>query len=237
MDKAVRDLVTKGRRIAARHLETAEDDIVYSAGAFAVAGTDRIVSLFDLARLAKDARVRGEIEEDLDTRATTEVPQSFPNGCHIAEVEIDPDTGRLAIVGYAAIDDCGTVLDHTIVEGQVIGSLAQGIGQTIGEHLVYDRESGQLLTATFNDYVMPLAADMPPVNLDDHPVPCRTNPLGVKGVGEAGTTGALAAVMNAVGDAIPDGRGWEIDMPATPEKIWRACRSIAWPDGAKRKSG
>jgi aerobic carbon-monoxide dehydrogenase large subunit len=157
----------------------------------------------------------------------TETPQTFPNGCHIAEVEIDPDTGKLAIVSYTAVDDCGNVLDHTIVEAQVQGGVVQGIGQALLEQTVYDPESGQLLTASFMDYAMPRADEAPDVIGDVLSVPATTNPLGTKGVGEAGTTASIAAIMNAIGDAIPGSAGAKMDMPATPEKVWRACREAA----------
>jgi aerobic carbon-monoxide dehydrogenase large subunit len=217
-------LIAKGRRLGTAAFEAGEEDVVYRQGAFEVVGTDRRTSLFALAGRAAAMQARGEIEESLDTRATAEVPQTFPNGCHIAEVEIDPDTGRVEVVGYVAVDDCGTVLNHALVEGQVVGGIAQGLGQAILEEVVYDAESGQILTGTFNDYAMPRAEQMPPIAAREHPVFCRTNPLGVKGVGEAGTTGALAAIMNAIADAIPNGRGADLRMPATPEKVWRACR-------------
>jgi carbon-monoxide dehydrogenase large subunit len=224
--KAVELLMEKGRRLAADALEAAAGDIEYRRGAFEVAGTDRRISLFELAERAAAMQARGEIAESLDTRAEVDVPQSFPNGCHIAEVEIEPETGAVAIVNYVAVDDCGTVLNHTLVEGQVLGGLAQGLGQALLEQVVFDADSGQLVTGTFNDYAMPRAAEMPPVIAAEHPVPCRTNPLGVKGVGEAGTTGAIAAIMNAIADAIPNGRGIDMQMPATPEKVWRACRGV-----------
>ena len=226
--KAVELLKTKGRALAADILEAAESDLVYSGGAFAVAGTDRRVDLFALAGEAALRKAKGTLEEDLDTRLTTnDTPQTFPNGCHIAEVEIDPETGRTQLLSYVAVDDCGTVLNPMLVEGQLIGSLAQGFGQALMERIVYDPDSGQLMTGTFNDYAMPIAGAMPPVTLAEHPVPCLTNPLGVKGVGEAGTTAAIAAVMNAIADAIPEGRGNDMQMPATPEKVWRACRARA----------
>jgi carbon-monoxide dehydrogenase large subunit len=218
-------LVVKGRRAAAILLEAAEEDIRYAAGRFEVAGTDRRIGLFDLAEQAAGMAARGENAESLDTRSVLEVPASFPNGCHVAEVEIDPETGHVDVVGYVAVDDCGTVLDHTLAEGQVVGGLAQGLGQALLEAVVYDPDTGQLVTGTFNDYAMPRADRMPPVASLFHPVPCRTNPLGVKGVGEAGTTAAIAAVMNAIADAVPNGRGADLDMPATPEKVWRACSS------------
>nr|MBA3517582.1 molybdopterin-dependent oxidoreductase [Hyphomicrobiales bacterium] len=230
--EAVELLIGKGRRMAADALEAAEADIVYRQGAFEVAGTDRRVALLALAGRAARMRAPGKMAESLDTRATTDVPQSFPNGCHVAEVEIDPETGRVEVVAYTAIDDCGTVLNHALVEGQLLGGLAQGLGQALMEEVVYDGETGQLVTGTFNDYAMPRAEQMPPVAAAEHPVFCRTNPLGVKGVGEAGTTGSIAAIMNAIADAVPGGRGAGLQMPATAEKIWRACRGERVPGGS-----
>jgi carbon-monoxide dehydrogenase large subunit len=222
--EVVEEIVNKGRKVAAGMLEASEGDITYADGRFEVAGTDRRVGLFEVAQAAAEKKARGEIEEDLDTRATTKTPQTFPNGCHLAEVEIDPETGEVQLANYVAVDDCGTVLNHMVVEGQMMGSLAQGFGQALMERVVYDEENGQLLTAGFTEYTMPRASDMPPLTLAEHTVECTTNPLGVKGVGEAGTTAAIAAVMNAIADAIPDGRGVDMQMPATPEKVWRACR-------------
>ena len=212
--KTVELVLEKGKRLAAHLLEAAEADMDYAAGSFSVAGTDRRIGLFEVARRA------GEIGETLDTKARTEVPQTFPNGCHIAEVEIDPDTGFVELLAYIAVDDCGVILDPVLVEGQVAGGIAQGVGQALCEDAVYDRD-GQLLAGSFMDYAMPRADMLPAFVSIAHSVPCTTNPLGVKGTGEAGTTGALAAVMNAISDALP---GTHIDMPATPEKIWRACR-------------
>jgi carbon-monoxide dehydrogenase large subunit len=202
-------------------LEAADTDVAYRGGQFEVVGTDRRVSLFEVATRA---RTNGD---SLDTKATVDTPQTFPNGCHIAEVEVDPETGEVEIVSYAAVDDAGVVLDHTIVEAQLVGGLAQGIGQALMETAVYDEGNGQLVTGTFMDYAMPRAVDMPPIADAGHNVPATTNPLGVKGVGEAGTTGSIAAIMNAIADAIPEGRGVNIDMPATPAKVWRACRGQA----------
>jgi carbon-monoxide dehydrogenase large subunit len=167
---------------------------------------------------------RGEISEDLDTKSTTETPLTFPNGVHIAEVEIDPDTGRMTIAGYTAVDDCGRALDHMIVEGQLHGSVAAGLGQALMESAVYDAGSGQLVTGSFMDYAMPRADDIPPLRDALHDVPATTNPLGVKGVGEAGTTAAISAVMNAVADAIPGGAGNHLDMPASAPRLWQACQ-------------
>ena len=210
-------MLEKAKPVAAGMLEAAEADIAYREGQFEVVGTDRRVSLFAVAERAKAAG------DTLDTKATVDTPQTFPNGCHVAEVEIDPDTGVTKIVGYSAVDDAGVVLDHTLAAGQLVGALAQGIGQALMEDAVYDADSGQLVAGTFMDYAMPRAEDMPPIADAGHNVPATTNPLGVKGVGEAGTTGSLAAIMNAIANAIPDGRGVNIDMPATPAKIWRVC--------------
>ena len=219
--RAAEAVIRKGRKLAADALEAAEADMIYDGGVFAVTGTDRRIGLFDLAKHAKVCKQRGEIAEDLDTKLTVDTPQTFPNGCHIAEVEIDPETGATALVSYTAVDDCGNVLDHMVVEGQVHGAIVQGLGQVLLEHLVYDRV-GQLVTGSFMDYAMPRAADVPPLTAAECSVPATTNPLGVKGVGEAGTTGALAAIMNAIADAVPGAA--HLDMPATPEKIWAACR-------------
>jgi carbon-monoxide dehydrogenase large subunit len=217
-------MLEKGRKIASQLLEAAEADIEYSNGNFQVVGTDRRLSLFEVAARAADLAKRGQISEGLDTKATVDTPPTFPNGCHVAEVEIDPDSGSLEVVAYSAVDDCGNVLDHTLVEGQVQGALAQGLGQALLEAAVYDSDSGQLVTGSFTDYAMPRAEDMPPMRDGLHSVPATTNPLGVKGVGEAGTTASIGAIMNAIADAIPGGAGAKLDMPATPEKIWQACR-------------
>jgi aerobic carbon-monoxide dehydrogenase large subunit len=225
--KTVEALLNKGKTIAANVLETAETDIEYRDGRFGVVGTDRSVTLFDLAARAKEMKKRGEIPEDLDTKVNAETPLTFPNGCHIAEVEIDPKTGEMALMAYAAVDDCGRPLNTMIVEGQTHGSIAQGLGQAMLENAIYDSSGGQLVTGSFMDYAMPRASDMPAFKDAIHAVPARTNPLGVKGAGEAGTTAAIAAVMNAIADAIPGGAGAHLDMPATPEKLWHACQRAA----------
>ena len=211
---AIDAVIEKGRRVAAHVLEAAEADIVYHDGIFEIAGTDRTVALFELADRA------ALIGESLDTRSTFDAVPSFPNGVHVAEIEIDPGTGRTTLAAYSCVDDCGRVLQPVLVEGQVQGGVAQGVGQVLLEHAVYDDASGQLVAGSFMDYAMPRADDLPDIISAMHPVLCRTNPLGVKGVGEAGTTASLAAVMNAVNDALPSGAA--IDMPATPERVWRA---------------
>jgi carbon-monoxide dehydrogenase large subunit len=212
-------MLEKGKKVAATLLEASTADIQYRAGHFEVVGTDRRISLFDTARRAKEAG-----GESLDSKETTETPLTFPNGVHIAEVEIDPDSGKLDIVTYTAVDDCGTVLDAMIVEGQVHGSLAQGLGQALLEDVVYDA-GGQLVTGSFMDYAMPRAHDMP-IDFREavHSVPAKTNPLGVKGTGEAGTTASIATIMNAVADAVPNGAAAHMDMPATAAKLWDACQ-------------
>jgi carbon-monoxide dehydrogenase large subunit len=157
-----------------------------------------------------------ELGDSLDAKSSFDAAPSFPNGVHVAEVEIDPATGRTTLAAYTCVDDCGRVLQPVLVEGQVQGGVAQGVGQALLEWGRYDDASGQLVAGSFMDYAMPRADDLPDIVSLLHPVRCTTNPLGVKGVGEAGTTASLAAVMNAVADA-----GANIDMPATPERVWR----------------
>ena len=227
MVKNIEAMLAKGKKIAAVALEAAEGDIEYGNGAFNVVGTDRRLSLFDVAARAKEMKKKGEITEDLDTKVVTETPLTFPNGCHIAEVEIDPQTGRSTLASYSALDDSGNILDHTIVAGQVHGSVTMGFGQAMMEQTVFDRGNGQLITASFMDYAMPRAEDLPMFRDEVHIVPATTNPLGTKGAGEAGTTAAISAIMNAFADAIPGGAGARIDMPATPEKVWRACQAAS----------
>ena len=210
-----RDFVATLRAAAAGALQAEAADVAYREGYVEVAGTNRRMSVFELA---KEVARRGG---DLTTHTQVEVANTFPNGCHIAEVEIDPETGATRLADYVAVDDCGVVLDHTLAEAQVVGGVAQGIGQALMEAIVYDA-SGQLIGGTLLDYAMPRADALPPIRAEFHPVRCTTNALGAKGVGEAGTTAALAAVMNAIADAVPDGRGAAIDMPATAEKVWRA---------------
>jgi carbon-monoxide dehydrogenase large subunit len=217
-------MLAKGRKIAAALLEASDADIQYRNGNFEVVGTDRKISLFETARRAEELAGSGETPDSLDTTEKLDTPLTFPNGCHIAEVEIDPDTGRVDIVTYTAVDDCGTMLDPIVVEGQVHGSIAQGLGQALLENAVYDA-GGQLVTGSFMDYAMPRAHDMP-VEFREavHPVPAKSNPLGVKGTGEAGTTASIAAVMNAIADAVPNGAAAHMDMPATSAKVWEACQ-------------
>jgi aerobic carbon-monoxide dehydrogenase large subunit len=214
-------VIEKGKRVAAMLLQAGESDVEYRDGKFSVKGSTREVSLFEAAERATELARTGVIPESLDTQGNVKTPPSFPNGCHIAEVEIDPATGAVAIVSYVAVGDCGNVLDDTIVAGQIHGGVAQGLGQALTENTVYDA-AGQLVTGSFMDYAMPRADLMPDMTVEHRAVACRTNPLGVKGTGEAGTTAAPPAAINAILDALP--KGARLDMPATPERIWRALQ-------------
>jgi len=223
--KTIEVVLEKGRKAAAHMLEAAEADIVYRNGVFSVVGTDRQISLFEVASRAKEMAARGEIGQELDSNESIDTPQTFPNGCHIAEVEVDPDTGHVEMVSYSAVDDAGNVLDSTIVHGQLHGGLAQGVGQALMEGMRYDPDSGQAVSASFMDYAMPRAEHMPDIRDAVHIVPATTNPLGVKGVGEAGTTASIGAILNAIANAIPGEAGSRIDMPATPPKVWAAVQA------------
>ena len=207
---AADEVIKKGKEEAARRLEAATADIEYRDGEFRIAGTDRKIGLFDLGNL-----------EATHTRAPEHY--TYPNGCHICEVEVDAQTGAAAIVRYTVVDDFGRAMNPKLLEGQVQGGTVQGIGQALLEHAVYDRDSGQLLSGSFMDYAMPRAGDLPTFDCGFHHVPCTTNPLGVKGAGEAGAVGAPAAVVNAVANALGVRH---IDMPLTPEKVWRALRVV-----------
>ena len=213
---AAHEMVKKGMALAADELEAAEADIEFGNGAFRIKGTDRSISIRELA-----AKRPGE----LDIAYANKFGATFPNGCHIAEIEIEPQTGETEIVSYVACDDAGNIINHQIVEGQVQGGLTQGAGQALSELAVYDSETGQLLTGSFMDYAMPRAGLVSGVKLVEHPVPTRLNPLGAKGVGEAGVTGSLSAVMNAVIDALQQAGVKEFEMPATPLRVWSALRA------------
>ena len=219
------EAIAKGRRLAEHLLEAAADDIEFDHGRFRVRGTDRATGILEVAARARAGDL--ELAGGLDSVATFSSPQmSFPNGCHVCEVEIDPETGVVRVVGYAAVDDVGNILHETIVEGQIHGGVAQGLGQVLGEQVLYDDE-GQLLTASFMDYPMPRAADLPALALDHHGVPCTTNPLGVKGAGESGVAGSLPAAMNAIVHALSSRGITAFDMPATPPRIWAALNERA----------
>ncbi|MGH6790375.1 MAG: xanthine dehydrogenase family protein molybdopterin-binding subunit [Pseudolabrys sp.] len=217
-------VIEKGKPVAAMLMQAGEAEVDYAEGRYSVRNSDRSVSLFEVAERAKELVRQNVIKETLDTRAINKAPSTFPNGCHIAEVEIDPATGAVSVPNYVAVGDCGNVLDEVIVEAQVHGGVAQGLGQALTEAAVYDPE-GQLLSASFMDYAMPRSDLVPSMKVEHFPVPCRTNALGVKGTGEAGTTAATPALINAVIDALPEGSS--IEMPATPERIWKALQPRA----------
>ena len=219
-------VIAKGKRIAAHLLEAGEADLIFEEGRFRVAGTDRAVSITDVARAAfQPARLPPGLEPGLYETGTFAPRQdTWPNGCHVCEVEIDPDTGVVALLGYLVVDDVGTVVNPLTLSGQIHGGVAQGAGQALMEEVVYDRESGQLLTASFMEYALPRADMLPDVVIGSNPVPTQLNPLGAKGAGEAGTVGALPAVMNAVMDALAPLGVRQLDMPATPERVWRAIQ-------------
>ena len=218
--------IEKGKRLASDLLEVPENDIEFVSGVFRVAGTDVELSILELARRVRD---KPDLPEDLkgglDTVSNFTSPQmSFPNGCHVCEVEIDPETGVLEVASYVAVDDVGTVVHETIVDGQTHGGVAQGLGQVLGEHLEYGND-GQLINASFMDYFMPRATDMPLIRSAHHSVPCTNNPLGVKGAGELGVAGALPSAMNAVKDALSVRGIDHLDLPASPQRVWQALRS------------
>jgi carbon-monoxide dehydrogenase large subunit len=215
-------VVAKGKQAAAHLMEASEGDIEFARGRFTIAGTDRSIGITELAQRIREGEMPKGVPDSLDVdHATKDTPSTFPNGCHVAEVEIDPDTGVTRIVRYFAVNDFGTVVNPMIVAGQLHGGVAQGIGQALMEEVSYDG-SGQPITGSFMDYAMPRAEDIPPMEVDDHPSPARTNPLGTKGCGEAGCAGSLVCIVNAVLDALSDHGITHINMPLTPEKIWRA---------------
>jgi carbon-monoxide dehydrogenase large subunit len=217
-------VIEKGKRAAAHMLEASEADIEFADGSFTIAGTDRSIDIMELAKRLHDGKVPDGVPDSLDVDHTSEVvPSAFPNGCHVAEVEVDPDTGVVQIVRYSAVNDFGTVINPMLVEGQLHGGVVQGIGQALMEHVRYD-EGGQPITGSLMDYALPRAEDVPFMTVGDHPVPAKSNPLGTKGCGEAGCAGSLSTVVNAVVDALSDYGIKHIDMPLTPERVWRAIQ-------------
>ncbi len=216
-------IIAKGKQIAAHVMEAAAGDIEYADATFRIVGTDRKMSLFEVAKAAKDAKnvPPGETPGLDDDYTRTPSAATFPNGCHICEVEIDPDTGTLEIVNYSIMDDFGTALNPLLLQGQVHGGVGQGVGQALTERTVYDQDSGQLLTGSFMDYALPRADVVPHIQFDMHNSLCTTNPLGVKGAGEAGAIGAPPAVINAIVDAILPHTGVKhVDMPVTAASLW-----------------
>ncbi len=225
---AAEKIIAKGRRIAAHAMEAGEHDIVFEQGKFVVAGTDKAIDLVTVARTAfVPAKLPKDVEAGLfETGTFNGGERTYPNGCHITEVEIDEETGAVALVRYTAVDDVGHMINPLLVEGQLHGGIVQGVGQALMENIAYD-SAGQLLSGSFMDYAMPRAIDFCPFVLGENEVPTKTNPLGVKGAGESGTVGALSSVMNAVNAALAEVGAPYVQMPATPEKVWHALRAAA----------
>ena len=219
-------IIAKGKKIAAHTLEAAEEDIEFGDGNFTVAGTDKAMNIAEVAFTAYVPHNYPEgVEPGLDEIAFFDpLNFSFPAGAHVCEVEVDPETGTVEIVRYTAVDDFGTLVNPMIVEGQVHGGLAHGIGQALLEGCVYDEDSGQLVTGSFMDYCMPRADNLPSFDVDYTSTVPEHNPLGVKGCGEAGAIAAPPAVINAIANALGVKH---VEMPATPEVVWRAAQSIS----------
>jgi carbon-monoxide dehydrogenase large subunit len=224
--RATEKVIERGRRIAARLLEAAPEDIVHRDGKFTVTGTDRGVTFANVARAAYVPRQLPQgMEPGFSEQAAFTPPAvTFPNGSQICEVEIDEETGVVRIVRHSVVDDVGRMVNPMLVKGQIHGGVVQGLGQGLFEELAYEPTTAQLLTGSFMDYVMPRADDMPLFDVDSHEVPTQVNPLGAKGVGEAGTVGALPALLNAVNDALAPLGVRHLDMPVTSERVWRAIR-------------
>jgi carbon-monoxide dehydrogenase large subunit len=223
--QAADKVIEVGKQIAAHVLEASVGDIEFTNGRFVIAGTDRMLSIMDIAqRLRTGLSLPASVPNKLDVNHVTDaVPGTYPNGVHVAEVEIDPDTGLTRVVKYTAVNDFGTVLNPMIVEGQIQGGVMQGLGQVLLEGVVYDGE-GQLLTGSFMDYAMPRAHDAPNIEVSSRPIPTKTNPVGAKGCGEAGCSGGLPTVANAVIDALSDYGIRHLEMPMTPSRIWQAIQ-------------
>ena len=224
---AAEKVIAKGKKIAAKLLEAAEGDINFADGKFTVVGTDRAVAIKEVAKAAfVPAQLPPGLEPGLyETGTFAPKTDTWPNGCHVCEVEVDPDTGAVTLASYAIVDDVGTVINPLTLKGQIHGGVAQGVGQALMEQVVYEPESGQLLTASFMEYAMPRAADFCDVHIESSPVPTKLNPLGAKGAGEAGTVGALPAVINAVMDALAPLGVRDFDMPASSDRVWAAIQA------------
>jgi len=220
------EVIRKGKTAAGQVMQAGgadvSFDIVEGIGRFTVAGSERSMTLPELAVTVKREKLPG-FEQGLDSDGQfTGQASTFPNGCHVCEVEVDPETGKTEIVSYRVLDDFGRVINPMLVRGQVHGGVVQGIGQAMLENAVYDAETGQPLSASFTDYAMPRADDVPDIDFAYEEIPCKTNAMGAKGCGEAGTVGALPVVISAIADAIGVAH---IDMPATPERVWRALHA------------
>jgi carbon-monoxide dehydrogenase large subunit len=218
-------VIAKGKQAAAHLMEASEADIEFEGGRFTIAGTDRSIGIMELAERLREGKMPDGVPASLDVdHATKDTPSTFPNGCHVAEVEIDPDTGVVQVVRYTGVNDFGTIVNPMLVAGQLHGGVAQGIGQALMEEVSYDA-SGQPVTGSFMDYALPRAGDVPLMEVGDHPSPAKSNPLGTKGCGEAGCAGSLVCIVNAVLDALSEYGIKQIDMPLTPERVWRAIQN------------
>jgi carbon-monoxide dehydrogenase large subunit len=224
--EAAEKVIEQGRSLAGVALEAAAADIEFRSGRFVIAGTDRAIGVLELAqKIHRGLALPADGPQSLDVSLVSQtIPSAFPNGCHVAEVEIDPETGVVEVVDYISVNDFGTIINPLLVEGQIHGGVTQGLGQVLMEVTAYDAD-GQLLTGSYMDYAMPRAGDTPFFRFVSHPVPATTNPLGVKGCGEAGCAGALTSLMNAICDALADHGIRHIDMPATPQRVWQAIEA------------
>ncbi len=223
---AADEVIERGKRFAAHFMEADAADIAFADGAFTIAGTDRSMAILQVAQMSFiPVGLPSELGVGLQGAGafSSDMP-SFPNGCHICELEIDPETGEATLDRYTVVDDIGTVINPLLAKGQIHGGVAQGAGQALSEDIVYDRDSGQLLTGSLLDYAIPRADMLPAISIDFSPVPSTTNPLGAKGVGEGGTVASTPTVMNAILDALSPLGVTDVPMPATPERIWRAIR-------------
>jgi carbon-monoxide dehydrogenase large subunit len=223
---AADEVIERGKRFAAHFMEADTADIAFADGAFTIAGTDRSMPIGQVAQMSFiPVGLPSELGVGLQGAGAffSDMP-SFPNGCHICELEIDPETGAVELDRYTVVDDCGTVINPLLAKGQIMGGIAQGAGQALYEDVVYDHDSGQLLTGTLMDYGIPRADTLPAIAIDFSPVPSTTNPLGAKGVGEGGTVASTPTVMNAILDALAPLGVTDVLMPATPERVWHAIR-------------
>jgi carbon-monoxide dehydrogenase large subunit len=228
LKKAADNIIEKAKPMAAMMMEAAAGDIEFKDGSFRIVGTDRAMKLTDVAKaFYRPAMLPPQFDVGLEASGTFAAePPNYPNGCHVCEVEVDPETGFVTLARYAAVDDVGKIMNHLLCEGQIHGGVAQGVGQALMEAIVFDND-GQLLTGSFQDYAMPRAEDFPDLVSELTEVPATTNPLGVKGAGEAGATGAPPAVIGAILDALKPLGIDHIDMPATPSRVWAAINARA----------
>ena len=226
IDAAADAVIERGKHYAAQSFEASAADIEFSEGNFKIAGTDRSITILDLALQANEMEIPDkDFDGGLNARGAITLPAwTFPNGCHVAEVEVDPATGVTSLERYTIVDDFGTLVNPLLVEGQVHGGVAQGVGQAMLEKVVYS-DDGQLLSGSFMDYCMPRADDLPSFDFSNIVIPCKNNPRGIKGCGEAGSVASPAAIINAIVDALSEEGVDHIDMPATPQAVWQTLQN------------